>query len=90
LWRELKSYQKIALLTERKKEQARLQVRFLALRMFLALLMLNHLRKIEQSIDQARGGGGSLAAAVTAEAWQQGRGDGHRGSRAAAIARRRR
>jgi hypothetical protein len=41
LWRELKSYQKIALLTERKKEQARLQVRFLALRMFLALLMLN-------------------------------------------------
>ena len=31
LWRELKSYQKIALLTERKKEQARLHVRFLAL-----------------------------------------------------------
>ena len=29
-----------------------------------------------------------MAAAVTAEAWQQGRGDGHRGSRAAAIARR--
>ena len=31
LWRELKSYQKIALLTERKKEQARLHARFLAL-----------------------------------------------------------
>ena len=31
LWRELKSYQKIAQLTERKKEQARLHARFLAL-----------------------------------------------------------
>jgi hypothetical protein len=48
LWRELKSYQKIAQLTEMKKEPDRLYARFLALAfcshkmgMFLALLMLS-------------------------------------------------